>query len=183
MDPQQIDPPTTPTRPPPTLLPRTVTALAVLVTGASAGFFYAWADTVTPGLARVGDAAYVETFRAINAAIFSPLFVVVFAGPLVLLALAAVVARRHRAAGVTAALAFVAYAGVVAVTVVGNVPLNDQLALVTATDGPALAVARATFEAPWNALNTVRSVLAAGAFALAVLALAVLPGRTVVRAG
>jgi uncharacterized membrane protein len=162
----------------PITAPRLVTAAATFVTGVSAGFFYAYADSVTRGLAAASDPTYVEAFQSINELVRTPLFMVVFAGPLILLAVAAVVSRRLRPARLLLIVALVCYTGVVVVTMAGNVPLNEQLATVTVTDPASLAAAREAFERHWNTLNLIRSVLAAAAFISAVGALAVLPGRT-----
>ncbi|MCJ1674730.1 MULTISPECIES: hypothetical protein [unclassified Rathayibacter] len=49
--------------------------LAALVTsGLAAGFFYAFACAVMPGLGRTDDRAFVSAMTAINAAVQNPLF-------------------------------------------------------------------------------------------------------------
>jgi uncharacterized membrane protein len=145
----------------------TATAATVLV-GLSAGFFYAYADSVTRGLARTDDATYVQTFQMINEEVRTPLFMLVFAGPALALALAAIVAWRQRLPAALMLLAFLLYTGgVVVVTMTGNVPLNERLASLTGLDVAALADARADFEAPWNTLNLIRTVAAVAALGCA----------------
>lgn len=167
-----------PPRPRAAALARPATAIAALVTGVSAGFFYAYADSVTRGLARVGDPSYVQAFQSINEVVRTPLFMVIFAGPLGLLAVSLAASRHHRVARLLLVAGLVAYAGVVVVTMTGNVPLNEQLATVTAADAAGLAAARAAFEGPWNALNLLRTLLAVTAFGCTVAALGVDPPRT-----
>lgn len=160
---------------------RLVAVVATVLTGLSAGFFYAYADSVTRGLARTDDRTYVHAFQMINEEVRTPVFMLVFAGPAVGLALAAVVNRRQRVAALLLAAALVTYAlGVIAVTMTGNVPLNEELAGMTGLDTAGLASARADFEDPWNRLNLVRTVAAVGAFVCATTGLAFL-GRRVVR--
>ena len=58
---------------------------AVMLTGLSAGLFYAWAVSVIPGTKRVPDTVYLETMQAINRAILNPAFYLIFFGSLFLL--------------------------------------------------------------------------------------------------
>ncbi len=90
------------------------------------------------GLAIVDDVTYVQTFQGINATIKNAEFALVFFGvvPAIILALATnrndVAMRKFlRIAGLFFAVS------VVGVTFIGNVPLNDELALV---DGATLEV-------------------------------------------
>ena len=134
---------------------------ALLLGGLHAGFFVTYAISVTTGLALVDDRTYVATFQAINEAVRTPVFMVVFAAPLPLAAaLAALQRGRARAVALVAALAF---ATVVAVTFAGNVPLNEQLALAGVTPDIA-STARAAFEEPWNRFNLVRTIAAVVGF-------------------
>ena len=52
----------------------------------------------------------------------------------------------------------------IAITAVGNVPLNDDLAGRDVTTREAAVVARSAFEKPWNRLNLARTVVAVGSF-------------------
>jgi len=65
-------------------LPTSQTAhvFATVLTGLSAGFFFAYESSVTRGLAEVDDLTYVQTFQAINATIKNPMFGTVFFGSL-----------------------------------------------------------------------------------------------------
>ena len=61
---------------------------AILLTGLSAGLFYAWEVSVIPGTKRVADASYIETMQHINRAIINPAFMLIFFGSLLVQALA-----------------------------------------------------------------------------------------------
>lgn len=53
---------------------KTITLFAAaLLTGLSAGLFYAWAVSVIPGTRKVTDMIYLETMQSINRAIRNPL--------------------------------------------------------------------------------------------------------------
>jgi len=139
--------------------------LTVLTTGLYAGFCLAYQLTVVPGLRTVGDDAYVASMRALNAATPSVPFAVIFGGSAVLLVASTVLGRRRRSSVLPLAAALGAYAVVVVVTLLGNVPLNG--ALTEAGDAGAL---RDAFEQPWAAFHTARTVLAVLAFGLTAVA-------------
>ena len=149
-------------------------ALATLTTGLAAGFFYAYACSVTLGLARVGDAEYVSVMQAINATVRNGVFAVSFFGALLCL-LAAVAlhgAPWRTRRGRLIAVALLAYGiGCFALTLGISVPLNNELARVPADAGAqALATARADYEATWNLFNGIRAAFATVAFAALVAA-------------
>lgn len=145
-------------------------ALAVLLAGLSAGFFVTYSISVTRGLAVVGDPAYVETFQAINDRVRTAGFAVFFFGAAPALAYAAWAARGSRA-GALLLIATIAYVvGVLGVTFLGNIPLNERLAGYTDLAVTA-AAARSEFEARWNLLNHVRAWSSLGAFAAALVGL------------
>ncbi|WP_128546641.1 anthrone oxygenase family protein [Larkinella soli] len=138
---------------------------AAVATGLMAGLFYAYSFSVSPGLARVSDAAYLAAMQAINRAILNPVFFAGFLGALVLLPLSTwlqygqpVSARFWLLLGA----AVVYTVGVFGVTGLGNVPLNDALEAFDLSSATAdeLAAMRTRFESPWNRLNAVRTLSA-----------------------
>ena len=145
-------------------------ACAVLTTGLMAGVFYAYTVSINLGLAEQPDASYVATMNEINEKIQNPLFFPGFFGAVVfpVAALVAHLPRRQRSGRFwLIVLACALYVGgSFLVTVLANVPLNEELAHV-ATDAPAgeLARARAAYEEPWNFWNGVRSLISVVAFA------------------
>lgn len=138
--------------------------VAVLFLGLSAGLFFAFTVAVMPGLRRTDDAAFVATMTAINRAILNFPFGLVFVGALIAPVVAAVLAFITGAASpwLLIAAAVVYLLGVVVVTGGVNVPLNEALD----REGD-----RAAFEPRWVRFNTVRTLSAIAAFALALLAL------------
>ena len=142
--------------------------LAILTTGLISGFFYAYACSVTLGLALLPDDQYVEAMQAINATVRNGLFAVSFFGAVLslLLALAVHAPRPRSRRFVLIALAALAYiGGGFMVTFLVNVPMNEELARVGGDLGPAaLAQVRAGYEGPWNFWNGVRTVLSSLAF-------------------
>ena len=138
--------------------------IAALLLGLSAGLFFAFSVAVMPGLRRTDDAAFVAVMTSINRAILNFPFGLVFVGALIAPVVAAILAFITGASSpwLLIAAAVVYLVGVLAVTGGVNVPLNEALD----RDGD-----RRAFEARWVRFNTLRTVSAVVAFALALVAL------------
>jgi uncharacterized membrane protein len=145
---------------------------ATLTTGLVAGVFYAYAVSVTLGLAAQPDASYVATMQAINEKIQNPLFFLSFFGAVLFLlaALAVHLPRPRLGRFWLIALASALYVGGgFLLTVVVNVPLNEELARVVGdASAGELARARAAYESPWNFWNGVRTMFSFLAFVVLV---------------
>jgi uncharacterized membrane protein len=141
--------------------------LATLTTGLISGFFYAYACSVTLGLALLSDKQYIEAMQAINATVRNGVFAFSFFGAVVflLLALAVHAPRLRSRRFVLIALAAVLYiVGGFMVTFLVNVPMNEELARVGEVGSATLAQVRAEYEGPWNFWNGVRTVFSSLAF-------------------
>ena len=141
--------------------------LAVLTTGLISGFFYAYACSVTLGLALLPDGQYVEAMQAINATVRNGVFAFSFFGAALslLLALAVHAPRPRSRRFLLIALAAILYiGGGFVVTFLVNVPMNEELARVGEAGPTALAQVRAEYEGPWNFWNGVRTVFSSLAF-------------------
>ena len=141
--------------------------LATLTTGLISGVFYAYACSVTLGLALLPDEQYIEARQAINATVRNGVFAFSFFGAVLSLLLAvAIHAPRLRSRRfVLIALAAVLYiGGGFVVTFLVNVPMNEELARVGEVAPAALAQIRAEYEGPWNFWNGVRAVFSSLAF-------------------
>lgn len=154
-----------------------VLVAATVVTGLVAGLFYAYANNVMPALARSDDRVYIEVIQNINDVIQNPVFLLSFNGALLLTAFSAWQLRGSPRVRVWVFAALVVYALAFLVTVVFNIPLNNEImdAGNPATTADPAAV-RERFEDPWVAWNVVRAVLHVVAFGLLTQAL-VLYGR------
>ena len=146
----------------------TATAAALI-----AGLFYAWACSVTPGLARVPDQTYIAAMQSMNRAILNPVFFITFLGTALLLPLSTYLHYGHPIRFWLLLTATILYIiGVFGVTMVGNVPLNDALdafPLYTAS-AQEIAALRARFETPWNNLNLIRTVASVVTIILVIIA-------------
>jgi uncharacterized membrane protein len=141
---------------------------ATLTTGLISGFFYAYACSVSLGFALLPDEQYVEAMQAINATVRNGVFTFSFFGAVLFLVLALVIyAPRMRSLRfLLIALAAVLYiGGGFMATFLINVPMNQELALVSSDAAPATpAQIRAEYEGPWNFWNGVRTVFSSLSF-------------------
>ncbi|MGP4018591.1 anthrone oxygenase family protein [Saccharopolyspora sp. 5N708] len=154
-----------------------VLVAATVFAGLMAGLFAAFGYAVMPGLREVGDHAFVAVMQRINVAIVNWLFLVLYLGGLVLSALSVgLLWFGPGGAGLSWAIAgFLLYVVMFVVTVVVNVPLNDELA--AAGDVEQIvdpAALRRRFEGPWVRWNLVRAFASTAAFGCLVLSLAAL---------
>jgi len=146
-----------------------VLALATLSTGIVAGIFFNWSNTVTTGIGRLNDLEYLNAFKAMNRTILNPAFFLAFFGPVLLLPVASYMQFTLSADYLFWMLVLVVIlylGGVIAVTIAGNIPLNDQLEA-SNIDGMTLEEAktfRESFENRWNSLNWIRTFSSLGAF-------------------
>ncbi len=147
----------------------------LIITGLSAGLWYAWAVSVIPGTKKVTDITYLETMQHINRAILNPWFFIVFFGPLIGMVASGII-QYNVAINSTFWLMVAALAtyliGTFGVTALGNVPLNDSLDVVklntlTMKD---LESVRVGYEVPWNRLHMVRTAFSVISFVLLLLA-------------
>jgi uncharacterized membrane protein len=145
--------------------------VAILLTGLSAGLFYAWEFSVIPGTKRITDLSYLETMQSINRAILNPGFFVIFFGSL--LFLIASTYLQYQEAGVNSLFLIVLLAaliyliGTFGVTAFGNVRLNESLDAInlSSLDSEQLETIRKGYEAKWNHLHTIRTTCSVLSFA------------------
>lgn len=157
------------------LLATVVAFVAMLLTGAIAGFFYAWSCSTMLGLDAIDPRHAIEAMQAINRLIVNPAFAPGFFGTPIALLLASILLflARMRAAGALALLAFLAYAvGAFGVTVTVNVPMNEALATTAIPDD--VETARRIWQdysPAWTAWNHLRTAASLSALLLIGLAL------------
>lgn len=130
-----------------------------------AGLFYGWSCSVIPGLLRIENKEYVSAMQSINKAILNPVFFAGFIGTLFLLPICSYCHFTKPASlrfWLLLAATLVYTAGVFAVTMFGNVPLNDKLEMfdIESADAEKISLARKNFEVSWNNFNLIRTIFA-----------------------
>lgn len=149
------------------------TLLCALGAGAVAGVFFAFSTFVMKALARLPPAQGILAMQSINVtAVTAPFMGLFFGTAVASLVVAGAALRSWESPGARYLLPGCALyvLGVVGVTVVFNVPRNNALAAVVATQADAASV-WARYVSEWTAWNHVRTVAALGATASFILAL------------
>lgn len=144
-----------------------VLILATLLCSLVAGFLFAFAIVVMPGIKTLNNREFIRTFQVIDGVIQNnqPLMVVVWMGSILAAVAAAVMGfgqldGTQRLLLVSAPIVYIL--GVQLSTFTINVPLNNRLQRlnVDAMDEVALKTARMNFEPGWNRWNLVRTPFA-----------------------
>ncbi|WP_212001871.1 DUF1772 domain-containing protein [Chitinophaga sp. HK235] len=148
-----------------------VMIIATLTAALVAGLFFGFAVSINPAFTRLPDAQYITAMQAINDVIVNPLFISAFLGAAVLLPVAAI-QQQGRRKGLLWLSAILYIVGVLGITSVANVPMNDALAKVQVAGASAqqLADARNTFAGPWNGWHNIRTIISVVVTILAIMA-------------
>ena len=138
------------------------------------GVFQSFSDFVIRGLAQGSPASGVESMQGLNRTVFRSLFLTTFfalvpatvAMTYVALSQFEGVAQRLIVFGTTAYIVLVFI-----VTIIGNVPMNEKLAKLSATSAEAAQYWEIYVRnwTRWNHVRTIGSVVASGAYLLAML--------------
>ncbi|MDF0751730.1 DUF1772 domain-containing protein [Marinobacter sp. 71-i] len=151
-------------------------ALATFLCSLVAGFLFAFAVVVMPGIGNLNNREFIRAFQAIDGIIQNnqPLFMVVWLGSLIALVVATALGIGYLdAVGawllIISTLAYLL--GVQLPTFTINIPLNNRLQSlnVDAMDEVAQEAAREAFEVRWNRWNAIRTVIACLVSALLVV--------------
>lgn len=149
--------------------------LATLGSGLVAGLLFIFSNTVMKALLQQPAHSGIQTMQAINALIINPVFMMIFLGTALLSALLLVYAlmSAHAASALLIAATLLYVVGCFGVTMAFNVPLNNQLAKLDATQADAVEKWRDYVRAwlRWNHLRTVSAVLSACLYVLSYAAL------------
>ncbi|KJV10911.1 hypothetical protein VZ95_01900 [Elstera litoralis] len=154
-------------RPTPLLWGLSLTSL--LLMGAIAGFFYAYACSVMVGLAAVDAGTAIRAMQGINATVRNVYFAPAFFGPPVVALLTAWAAYRQGRSVMGrwfVAAALVYGLGGLLLTIRINVPMNAALALLAVPTDPAEAARIwAAYAEPWRFWNLMRTLASFAALA------------------
>jgi len=154
-----------------------VAVVSLLLTATVSGVFFAYSNSVVPGLDAVRPEQAITSMTSINRVILNPAFLTSFVGPPVALLLAGILIMIEggTAGGLLFIAAAVIYAaGCIAPTAVVNVPLNNALDTGSIPTDPAEAGEKWTaYSQRWKRWNHVRAAGSLAAVGLAGVALLV----------
>lgn len=147
----------------------------VLLTGLSAGLCFTWSNAITPGIGRLEDLGYLQSFQQMNRTILNPVFFIVFFGPFFLNLITIYLFKSSSNTMLVLLITGAAFYffGLILITIFGNVPLNEML------DKTDLSMAsidelkqlREKFEVRWNRLHSIRTVTSVISFLLLIISL------------
>ena len=143
-----------------------VLVIATFLCALMAGFLFAFAVVVMPGIKELSDRKFLQSFQVIDRVIqdSQPLFMVMWLGSTIALIVAAVLAILHegrvgQVVVVSSALASVLFVQLPTMTI--NIPLNNKVQSLDCDtlDDVAASQAREGFEPRWNRWNVIRTVV------------------------
>ena len=145
--------------------------LAAIGSALTAGIFFAFSTFVMQALGQQPEASGIATMQAINITVINPWFMATFFGPgIACLILTVVALRQWQQPGAIYWLAgsLLYLIGTIGVTIAGNIPLNDALAVAVpnSADGATLWAQYLTHWTWWNHVRTAAALLAAALFTL-----------------
>ena len=152
--------------------------LATFLCSLVAGFLFAFAVVVMPGIGSLNDREYLRAFQEMDRVIQNnqPIFILVWVGSVVSLVTSLVLGFGQlegvgRLLTIFAALANLLFVQLPTVTT--NIPLNNKLQTldVNAMNEAAQHAARKDFESRWNLWNSIRTVFASLASVLLIILL------------
>jgi uncharacterized membrane protein len=149
---------------------------SALLSALVAGLLYGYACSVNPGLNKLNDASYLQAMQSINKEILNPYFFITFFGALIILPITTWYSYAHLSKTcflLLLASTIIYIAGVIGVTISGNVPLNESLAKfnIKAATEMELAQQRKLFENSWNRFHLLRTIFSVLAASLTILAI------------
>jgi uncharacterized membrane protein len=152
-----------------------VAVLSLVLTAAVSGVFFAYSNSVVPGLNAVRPEQAITAMTSINRTILNPLFLTTFVGPPVAAVLAGIlllIAGTTTAGLLYLGAALVYAAGCIAPTAAVNVPLNNGLDTGTIpTDPDEVTRTWQEYSSRWLRWNHWRAVASLVAVALSGVAL------------
>ena len=102
--------------------------LVMLQVGLTAGLLFIFSIAVNPGLARLNEEEYYRAMKFINQVILSPIFFIVFIGPVFTMPFLTYMSRNDSNMFIFTLFSSILYLlGVILVTTLRNVPLNNKL--------------------------------------------------------
>ncbi|AFY36891.1 hypothetical protein Lepto7376_0458 [[Leptolyngbya] sp. PCC 7376] len=138
----------------------------------SGGIFYAFSTFVMQALGEQPSASGIATMQSINITVINPLFMAAFFLPAVASLILAIAALRDWSNPNSSYLligSLLYLIGTIGVTIAGNIPLNDALAVVnpSSNEGFTLWTKFLKDWTLWNHVRTIAGMLASICFAIA----------------
>jgi uncharacterized membrane protein len=138
--------------------------LVILQVGLTAGLLFIFSIAVNPGLARLNEEEYYRAMKFINQVILSPIFFIVFIGPVFTLPFLTYMSRNDSNMFIFILFSSILYLlGVILVTSLRNVPLNNKLEKLKSEDFKDVFL---WYKKPWNFWHNIRTFFGITSFLL-----------------
>ena len=138
--------------------------LVILQVGLTAGLLFIFSIAVNPGLARLNEEEYYRAMKFINQVILSPIFFIVFIGPVFTLPFLTYISRNDSNMFIFILFSSILYLlGVILVTSLRNVPLNNKLEKLKSEDFKDVFL---WYKKPWNFWHNIRAFFGITSFLL-----------------
>jgi len=149
-----------------------LTFAAALGSGIMAGLFFIFSTTIMTALARLPAGQGAAAMNSINVVILNPLFLTIFMGTALIcaiLAVRAIIGWSGAGSAWLLAGSLLYIVGILLVTIIFNVPLNDALAATgpETSEGASLWTRYLAEWVPWNHVRTVSGIASLACFILA----------------
>ena len=146
--------------------------LATIGSGLTGGIFFAFSTFVMQALAKLPSAQGIAAMQAINITVINPWFMMAFFAPGVagiLLSISLFFQWEQSIAPYVLTASLLYLIGTIGTTILGNIPLNDTLAIVTPANATATTfwTKYLTNWTLWNHVRTIAALLSATLFAIA----------------
>ena len=141
--------------------------IVILQVGLSSGLLFIFSIAVNPGLGRLNEEEYYRSMKFINQVILNPIFFFVFIGPLITMPLLTYVSRNDHRMFFFILLSTILYIlGVIIITSIKNVPLNNKLEKLNPEEFKYVFI---WYKKPWNFWHNIRTFF--GIFSFIILSL------------
>ena len=138
--------------------------LSILQVGLTSGLLFIFSIAVNPGLARLSEEEYYRAMKFINQVILNPVFFLVFIGPMITMPLLTYTSRNDSNMFIFTLCSTILYVlGVILITSVKNVPLNNRLEKLNSEEFRGVFL---WYKKPWNFWHNIRTCFGMASFLL-----------------
>jgi len=139
----------------------------ILQVGITSGLLFIFTFAVNPGLSRLNEEEYFRAMKYINIVILNPIFFLVFMGPLITMPLLTYMSWNDSNTFILILLSAILYLlGVLFITSIKNVPLNNKLEKLNLTEFKGVFI---WYRKPWNFWHNIRTFFGITSFLMLII--------------
>ena len=139
----------------------------ILQVGITSGLLFIFTFAVNPGLSRLSEEEYFRAMKYINIVILNPIFFLVFMGPLITMPLLTYMSWDDSNTFILILISAILYLlGVLFITSIKNVPLNNKLEKLNLTEFKGVFI---WYRKPWNFWHNIRTFFGITSFLMLII--------------